>query len=73
MVPEACARLYALTRAGAHDEARALQRRLVPLARLLGSRYGVAGLKAALAIIGCDGRRPEAAALPGWTPRVCRR
>ena len=54
VVPDACARLYALTRDGAHDEARALQRRLVPLARLLGSRYGVAGLKAALAILGCD-------------------
>jgi 4-hydroxy-2-oxoglutarate aldolase len=54
VVPEACVSLAALTGAGAHDEALALQRRLVPLARLLGTRYGVAGLKAALALIGCD-------------------
>ena len=64
VVPEACAQLYALTRGGAHDEALALQRRLVPLARLLGQRYGVAGLKAALALVGCevgDPRPPLAA------------
>jgi 4-hydroxy-2-oxoglutarate aldolase len=52
VVPEACTTLLALVRAGAHPEALALQRRLVPLARLLGHRYGVAGLKAALALIG---------------------
>src|SRR5438874_5236717 len=33
--PDACVRLFELTRAGRHDEAIALQRRLVPLARLL--------------------------------------
>src|SRR5436189_296022 len=42
VVPEACVRLHASTGAGAHDEAVALQRRLMPLARLLGNRYGVA-------------------------------
>ena len=32
VVPEVCVRLYDLARAGQHDEARALQRRLTPLA-----------------------------------------
>jgi 4-hydroxy-2-oxoglutarate aldolase len=63
VVPDACMRLYALTQLGNHDEARALQQRLVPLSRLL-SGHGVAGLKAALRIVGIDAgvpRRPLAA------------
>ena len=42
-----------LTSAGKSDDARALQRELVPLARLLGA-HGVPGLKAALNLIGWD-------------------
>ncbi len=53
-VPDACVRLFELTRAGRHDEARALQRQLVPLGRLLGPTYGVPGLKAALNLLGYD-------------------
>jgi 4-hydroxy-2-oxoglutarate aldolase len=54
VVPEACMRLYELVKAGRHGEARALQQRLIPLARLLGPTYGVPGLKAALQIAGYD-------------------
>jgi 4-hydroxy-2-oxoglutarate aldolase len=54
VVPEAAARLFELTRAGRHADAIALQRELVPLARLLGPTYGVPGLKAALNLIGYD-------------------
>ena len=36
MVPEACVRLFELAKAGDHHGARALQHRLVPLARLVG-------------------------------------
>jgi 4-hydroxy-2-oxoglutarate aldolase len=54
VVPEACVRLLDLTRQGRHDEARALQQQLVPLARLLSGVYGVAGLKAALKLAGID-------------------
>src|SRR3989442_5539079 len=54
VVPDACTRLYHLTKAGRHDQARALQQQLVPLAKLLGSAYGVPGLKAALNLVGCD-------------------
>ena len=52
--PDACVQLFELTRAGRHDEAVALQRRLVPLARLLGGVHGVPGLKAALNLLGYD-------------------
>src|SRR5437867_1343389 len=64
--PDACARLFDLTRAGSHNEALALQRQLVPLARLLGSRHGVPGLKAALNLLGYDVGlpRPPLAPLP---------
>ena len=64
VLPDACNQLYALTRAGRHDEALALQRRLAPLARLLGGSYGVPGLKAALRLIGCDVGAPR----PPLTP-----
>jgi 4-hydroxy-2-oxoglutarate aldolase len=52
--PDACVRLFELTRAGRHDAAIALQRELVPLARLLGATHGVPGLKAALNLLGYD-------------------
>jgi 4-hydroxy-2-oxoglutarate aldolase len=54
IVPESIARLFELTRAGRHADALALQRDLIPLARLLGATYGVPGLKAALNLIGYD-------------------
>ena len=60
VAPVACVRLFELTVTGAHAEALDLQRRIVPAARLLGNRFGVAGLKAALALIGCDVGSPRA-------------
>jgi 4-hydroxy-2-oxoglutarate aldolase len=54
VVPDACVRLFELTRDGRHDEARALQRQLAPVARILGATYGVPGLKAALNLAGID-------------------
>jgi len=54
VVPDACMRLFELTRDGRHEEALGLQRHLIPLARLLGPTYGVPGLKAALNVIGYD-------------------
>jgi 4-hydroxy-2-oxoglutarate aldolase len=50
--PDACMRLFELAKAGRHDEALALQRELLPLARLLGPTLGVPGLKAALNLLG---------------------
>ena len=63
ILPDACTRLFQLTRAGRHEEARLLQAELLPLTRLLGPVYGVPGLKAALEIAGYDvgvPRRPLA-------------
>jgi 4-hydroxy-2-oxoglutarate aldolase len=61
VVPEICVKLYDLVRAGRYDEARALQRRLTPLAQAVTSGHGVPGLKAAMEIagyVGGDARRP---------------
>jgi len=64
VVPDACVRLYELTVAGRHDEARALQRALVPLAKLIGPTYGVAGLKAALRLDGIEMGDPRSPLAP---------
>ncbi len=58
-IPDACVRIYEHAAAGRHDEARALQRRVVPLARLLTTRHGIPGLKAALDELGYAGGRPR--------------
>jgi 4-hydroxy-2-oxoglutarate aldolase len=62
--PDACVRLFELTRAGRHDEARALQRQLLPMARLLGPAWGVPGLKAALNLLGYDVGLPRRPLVP---------
>jgi len=59
-----CVRLFALAKAGRHDEARALQAQLMPLARLLGPTYGVPGLKAALKLTGFDFGVPRSPLAP---------
>jgi 4-hydroxy-2-oxoglutarate aldolase len=67
VVPDVCARLYDLVRAGKHDEARVLQRRLTPLANAVTSGYGIAGLKVAMELAGYVGgevRRPLRPAKP---------
>lgn len=65
VVAEACARLFELQRAGRHDEAERLQKQLLPIAKLLGGGgYGVAGLKAALAVIGYDVGIPRPPLMP---------
>jgi 4-hydroxy-2-oxoglutarate aldolase len=67
VVPEVCVRLHDLVRAGKHDEARLLQRRLTPLANAVTSGYGIAGLKMAMDLagyVGGDVRRPLRPAKP---------
>jgi 4-hydroxy-2-oxoglutarate aldolase len=59
VVPGPCVRLFELVRDGKLEEARQLQRRLLPLARLISSGYGVSGLKAALALSGFDAGLPR--------------
>src|SRR5262249_40167998 len=56
---EPCMRLFELATAQRYDEARALQQRLRPIARLISSPYGVPGLKAALRLVGGDVGKPR--------------
>ncbi len=64
VLPDACVRLYQLTRAGRHADASALQHRLATVARLVGSMHGVPGLKAALELVGCDVGVPRSPLVP---------
>lgn len=52
--------IYRAVEAGAHEQARRMQRRLAPLARAVTTQYGVGGLKAALDICGYVGGRVRA-------------
>ena len=59
LVPAECVSMATLVREKRLDEATALQRRLMPLARSVGSTYGVPGLKAALELSGYIGGAPR--------------
>lgn len=68
LCPEPCVEMRDLVAAHRLEEARALQRRLMPLARSVGTTYGVAGLKAALNLAGYEAgipRPPLRPAAPG--------
>ena len=52
LVPREIVGMRALLEEGRLDDARTLQRRLMPLARSVGALYGVPGLKAALELMG---------------------
>ena len=71
VVPAACSRLFELSRSGRHDEARMLQEQLVPLSQLVGAKYGVAGLKAALNLSGYDVGIPRSPLAPA-SESACR-
>jgi 4-hydroxy-2-oxoglutarate aldolase len=64
ILPDACVRLFELTREGRHAEAAALQHRIVPVAKLVGTLHGVPGLKAALQLAGCDVGVPRSPLAP---------
>jgi 4-hydroxy-2-oxoglutarate aldolase len=55
VLPDECLLMYEHTRAGRHAEALEIQRRITPLAQLVTSGHGVAGLKAALEMVGYAG------------------
>lgn len=64
VVPDLCVRLYDYVRAGRLDEALRLQRALTPLGHAVTRQYGVAGLKAAMTLIGYAGTSPRRPTLP---------
>jgi 4-hydroxy-2-oxoglutarate aldolase len=57
--PDECVRLQALVRDHQIEEARALQQRLTPIARTIGTAHGVPALKAALDLLGYTGGSPR--------------
>lgn len=59
ILPDACMEIMQLVLDGRLDRARELQRRITPLARSVGGTYGVAGLKAALNLIGYQAGVPR--------------
>jgi 4-hydroxy-2-oxoglutarate aldolase len=63
-VPEVVTALLQAFRAGDHERARHLQADLLPLAVALGSRFGVAGLKAAMDTAGLCGGDVRSPLLP---------
>lgn len=64
LLPDACVALAQAVRDGRYDDARALQRKIGGLGRLIGSSYGVPGLKAALDLAGYRGGAPRPPLLP---------
>jgi len=64
VVPDLVVRLFDLARAGRHDEALALQRTLAPLAAAVTTRYGVPGLKVAMALAGYRPGQPRRPLVP---------
>jgi 4-hydroxy-2-oxoglutarate aldolase len=69
VAPEICLRLLKAVQQGHHDEARQLQKKMTPLARLVTSGFGVPGLKAALDLAGYKGGDPRAPLAPA-TPEA---
>ena len=59
VAPELCVRIFDAVREGRIDDARRMNRELAPLSKLVGTTYGVPGLKAALALRGFDGGLPR--------------
>ena len=59
LMPDACVEMRSLIAANRLADARELQRRVTPLAKLIGATFGVAGLKAAMNLIGYEGGYPR--------------
>lgn len=64
VVPDLCVRIFDLANEGKIAEAREIQKGILGLNALVTSRYGVAGLKAALDMIGYFGGLPRRPMLP---------
>jgi 4-hydroxy-2-oxoglutarate aldolase len=64
VLPDETVTLFEHASAGRHAEALALQRRLTPIAQLVSTTHGVAGLKAALDLAGYRGGPVRAPLLP---------
>jgi 4-hydroxy-2-oxoglutarate aldolase len=59
LLPDECMEMVRLVRENRIAEARALQRRVTPLAKSIGGGFGISGLKAALDLLGYVGGPPR--------------
>jgi 4-hydroxy-2-oxoglutarate aldolase len=59
LIPDECVQLVKLVQQNKIAEARALQRKVTPLARSIGGGYGITGLKAAMDLLGFNGGLPR--------------
>ncbi len=70
LLPDPCVRLFECASDGRGDAARDIQRRLLPIARLISTVHGVPGLKAALTLTGRDVGRPRPPLAPATDAAV---
>lgn len=59
VLPDECIQLFKLTKENKLSEALELQNRLIPVNKAVTSKFGVAGLKAAMDLLGYDGGSPR--------------
>jgi len=64
VAPEICVRIQDLIHAGRLEEARTLQLKMIPVNKAITATYGIAGLKAALDMLGYFGGDPRPPLLP---------
>jgi 4-hydroxy-2-oxoglutarate aldolase len=64
VAPQLCIDLYRTFKAGRLDEAAELQRRVIPVNTAITGRFGIAGLKAALDMLGYNGGPVRSPLLP---------
>jgi len=70
VAPDLCMNMFTAASQGRFADARAMQRQLAPLARLVGTAHGVPGLKAALDLLGFTGGAPRPPLLPAGPAAV---
>jgi len=64
VVPEACAEMYEIFTQGQFEEARDLSASLIRLNQAISGTWGVAGVKAAMDLVGLKGGRPREPLIP---------
>ena len=70
VAPDLCMNIFTAVSDGRFAEARAMQHKLAPLARLVGTAHGVPGLKAALDLLGFVGGAPRPPLLPAGAAAI---
>ena len=59
LVPDECLKIYIHYIEGKHKDALKLQNRMIPVNRAITTKFGIAGLKTAMDILGYDGGNPR--------------